>query len=300
MAAPSFWPSPTVSRSVVAVGLVLTLAISRLPEIVARELLQLDVPWMQWAVVGLTAGLWAASRVIGQLRPFERFLAVMVAVNLAVAALEVLLASELWASLVPTTTQPMVALLITRVLFVVVAALVLAWALLLGASREEAYLRVGDLNAPTTNRRKDGSYRRWGRFGPFAFVGIIVLMIWFGVPLLPDRIDLAAAAPFIAVGAVAALLNAFWEEAAFRAAPLSMLQRAVGPSAGVLLLALYFGLGHFYGGVPSGPWGFLAAGAIGLLFGRAMIETRGLGWPLALHFAGDLVIFTFMALASVA
>jgi membrane protease YdiL (CAAX protease family) len=285
---------------VVAVGLVLTLAISRLPEIVAREVLRLEVPWMQWAIVAVTVALWLASRLVGPLKPFERFLAVMVAVNLAVAVLEVVLASEVWASIVPATTQPMIALLITRVLFVALAIGVLAWALLLGASREEAYLRVGDLNAPTTSRVKDGSYRRWGRFGPFAFVGIIVLMVWFAVPLLPDRIDLTAALPFIAIGAVAALLNAFWEEAAFRAAPLSMLQRAVGPSAGVLLLALYFGLGHFYGGVPSGPWGFLAAGAIGLLFGRAMIETRGLGWPLALHFAGDLVIFTFLAIASVA
>jgi membrane protease YdiL (CAAX protease family) len=300
MAAPPFWLSMGVSRRTVAVALVLTLLISRLPEIVAREVLHLDVPWMQWAIVGLTVALWLASRVLGPLRPFERFLAVMVGVNLAVAALEVVLASEVWASVVPATTQPMIAVLITRVLFVVLAIAVLAWALLLGASRDEAYLRVGDLSAPTTSRVKGGGYRPWSRFGPFAFVGIILLMIWFAVPLLPDRIDVAAALPFVAIGAVAALMNAFWEEAAFRAAPLSMLQRAVGPSAGVLLLALYFGLGHFYGGVPSGPWGFLAAGAIGLLFGRAMIETRGLGWPLALHFAGDLVIFTFMALASVA
>lgn len=31
-----------------------------------------------------------------------------------------------------------------------------------------------------------------------------------------------------------------------------------------------------------------------------MIETRGLAWPLALHFAGDLIIFSFMAVASAA
>jgi hypothetical protein len=30
-----------------------------------------------------------------------------------------------------------------------------------------------------------------------------------------------------------------------------------------------------------------------------MIETLGLGWPVALHFAIDLVIFTFLAIASV-
>jgi membrane protease YdiL (CAAX protease family) len=78
-----------------------------------------------------------------------------------------------------------------------------------------------------------------------------------------------------------------------------MLQRAIGPGSGVLLLALWFGLGHFYGGVPSGPIGLIATAAVGLLFGRAMIETRGLVWPVALHFAIDVVIFTFLAIASV-
>ena len=128
----------------------------------------------------------------------------------------------------------------------------------------------------------------------------MLLMVWLTAPLLPDQIDIAAAVPFIAIGAVAALFNAFWEEAAYRAAPLSMLQRAVGPEAGILILAVWFGLGHFYGGVPSGATGAIAAGALAVLFGRAMVETRGLGWPVALHFAGDLVIFTFMAIASVA
>jgi hypothetical protein len=46
--------------------------------------------------------------------------------------------------------------------------------------------------------------------------------------------------------------------------------------------------------------GLIATGAIGLLFGRAMIETRGLAWPVGLHFVGDLVIFTVLAIASVA
>jgi membrane protease YdiL (CAAX protease family) len=118
--------------------------------------------------------------------------------------------------------------------------------------------------------------------------------------MVPRSVDLAAAIPAVLIGLFAALLNAWWEETAFRAGPLSMLQRAVGPSAGVLLLALFFGLGHFYGGVPSGPMGLVATGAVGLLLGRAMIETRGLAWPIALHFSIDAVIFTFLALQSVA
>jgi membrane protease YdiL (CAAX protease family) len=69
---------------------------------------------------------------------------------------------------------------------------------------------------------------------------------------------------------------------------------------GAAILAVWFGLGHYYGGIPSGPIGAVAGAAVGLLFGRAMIETRGLGWPLALHFASDVAIYAFLALASVA
>ena len=40
------------------------------------------------------------------------------------------------------------------------------------------------------------------------------------------------------------------------------------------------------------------AGTVGLLFGRAMIESRGLVWPWALHFTADFVIYAVIALAA--
>jgi membrane protease YdiL (CAAX protease family) len=223
----------------------------------------------------------------------------MILVNAFVAGLPIVLESSIWHTLVPAAAAPMVALLASRVLYAVLGLVALGWAVLLGASRNEVYAQVGELDAPTLTQRKDGSHLPWSRMGPIAIVGLMLLMVWFGFPILPDSIDLAAAAPAIAIGAVAALLNAWWEETAFRAAPLSMLQRAVGPGAAVMMLALWFGIGHYYGGVPSGPMGLVATGAVAVLLGRAMIETRGLGWPVALHFSIDLVTFTFLAIASV-
>ncbi len=299
-AAPAWTPSAE-HRPHIASAILVTLLISKLPQIILSDVVGVDLPALAWPIGALAIAvvLWFASRVVAWLRPLERYLAVMVVVALAILAVDVIFASGVWATLVPATTQPMVVLLAERVLLALVGLAVIGATLALGASRQEAYLVVGDLDAPTNIRRGDG-YLGWKRFGPIVFVGLVLLMVWFAVPQLPDRIDLAAALPFIAIGAVAALLNAFWEEATFRAAPLSMLQRAVGPSAGVVILAIWFGLGHYYGGIPSGPFGAFAAGAIALLFGRSMIETRGLAWPLALHFAGDFVIYTFLAIGSVA
>jgi membrane protease YdiL (CAAX protease family) len=294
------WIDPSFARAQIVLALLVTLMISRLPEILARDIIGLDVPLMGWAIAGLTILLWLAARLWPAMRPLERFLAVMVLVNVLIAGLPPVLESSTWQALVPASRSSMLALLATRILYAALGALVLGWAALLGASRRELYATVGDLDAPTKTRRKDGTYLRWGRLGPLAFVSLMLLMVWFGFPMLPDTFDLGAAAPAIAVGLVAALLNAWWEETAFRAGPLSMLQRATGPGAGVLILAVFFGLGHYYGGVPSGLMGLVATGAVAVLLGRAMIETHGLGWPVALHFAVDVVIFTFLAIASVA
>ncbi len=286
--------------SLIAIAWAVTLLISRLPEIILRDILRIDVPWMPWAVVLLTAALWLLSRVVPRMRSLDRYLLVMTVLAVLFALIPLVLTSDSWRAIVPEDGQPMLILLAERMLLALLALLVVGIVLAMRTTRTEAYLVVGDLNGPTTSRRKDGSFWRWMTFGPIAFVGLLLLTAWLTAPLLPDQIDLAAALPFIGIGAVAAALNAFWEEVAYRAAPLSQLQRAIAPSMGVVILAVWFGLGHYYGGIPNGPLGAVAAGAVALLFGRAMIETRGLGWPLALHFAGDLVIYTFLAIASVA
>src|SRR5262245_29325381 len=101
------WIDPTVDRTLLLIALAVTLAISRLPGIVLRGF-GLAVPSFEWVIVAATIVLWAASRMSSRLRPFERYLAVMVAINVAVAALPVVLDSQAWRSLVPDTTQPMV------------------------------------------------------------------------------------------------------------------------------------------------------------------------------------------------
>jgi membrane protease YdiL (CAAX protease family) len=287
--------------SLTAVAWIGTLLVSRLPEMVLREGLRIETPWMPWAILALSVGLWLAARAIETIRPLERYFLLLAVLGLVFAVQPLLFKSNLWHAIVPVTSHPMVSLIAERVVLALLALAIIALVLRLGTSREEAYLVRGDLNAPTTSGRPGsatGEKLRWGVFGPIAFVGLLLLTVFLSASTLPARIDVGAALPFIAIAAVAALLNAFWEEVAYRAAPLSQLARVVGPTAGVLILATWFGLGHFYDAIPSGAIGAFAAGAVALLFGRAMVETRGLAWPVALHVATDFVLYLFLALAA--
>jgi membrane protease YdiL (CAAX protease family) len=291
--------APSVSTPVTAAAWIATLLISRLPEIILREVFGLSVPWMPWAVVALAAGLWAASRFVAVLTPLSRYFVVMTAVAALFAVIPLIFQSGAWQSISPPGGHPIVILLAERILLALLAFVMIGVVIALGTRPGEAYLGTGDIRAATTSR-KPGSTEllRWSTFGPIMLLFLAFVTAWAAAPMLSGPIDLVAALPYLGLAAIAALLNAFWEEVAYRAAPLSQLGRAVTPATGVLMLAVWFGLGHYYGGIPSGLMGAVLTGAVALLFGRAMIETRGLAWPVALHFVGDLVIYAFLALAA--
>jgi hypothetical protein len=83
------------------------------------------------------------------------------------------------------------------------------------------------------------------------------------------------AIPFIPAILLAAALNAFSEEMTFKASFLSVLEGPAGRSQSLLLMAAFFGIGHYYG-VPYGIIGVLMATFLGWLLGKSMLETRGL------------------------
>lgn len=98
---------------------------------------------------------------------------------------------------------------------------------------------------------------------------------------------------------VCAVLNAFGEETLYRAAPLSGLHPVVGAGQAISMTSIWFGLGHYYGGIPSGFMGLIYSGSVALLMGKAMLDTRGLGWPWFIHTVLDTVIYLFIAMAMV-
>ena len=79
-----------------------------------------------------------------------------------------------------------------------------------------------------------------------------------------------------------AALNAFNENMTYRGAPLATLEPAIGSSQAMLLTAVLFGVGHFYG-VPYGIVGVVMAGALGWILNKTMLETGGFVWPWFIH-----------------
>lgn len=284
---------------ILPVAWVTTLLISRLPEIVLREGFGLQTEWMPSALIGMVVLLWLASGVVATLSPLRPYFAVMSALTILLAVIPLILASAAWQALVPASVGEMGVLLAERVLLAILSLVVIGFLVAIGTRPADAYLRPGSTNARSGIRIPGTAYALpWSVAGP---IWIVILAVLTGLAMLgivPPVIDLPTALPLLGVAALAAALNSFWEEVAYRAAPLSQLAPVIGASPAVLLLAVWFGLGHFYGGIPSGAAGAVMAGAVGLLFGRAMIESRGLAWPWALHFTGDFVIYAVIALAA--
>jgi membrane protease YdiL (CAAX protease family) len=94
-----------------------------------------------------------------------------------------------------------------------------------------------------------------------------------------------------------AVLNAASEEFQFRSVLLAHLREVFRPGEAVLLTAVFFGVGHYYG-QPSGPLGAAMAGFAGWIWARSMIDTRGGVWAFLIHMFQDIVIFTFLAVGA--
>jgi membrane protease YdiL (CAAX protease family) len=142
---------------------------------------------------------------------------------------------------------------------------------------------------------------QWGVLGPILAIVLTALYIASAMTFVTPTAGLIARSlPLLPLALRAAVLNSFNEEMLYRAAPFAWLVPVIGSRQALWLMALWFGLGHYYGGIPSGLIGLVFAGALGLLFGQAMLDTRGIAWPWLLHFLTDAVIFALFAMAAVA
>ena len=225
----------------------------------------------------------------------------MLTVLVLTTVIDPLVRGALFGNIAPAGTDPQLRRLFAeRVLLVCEALAIVPVLAALGYRGSEAYLALGKLSAPT-GLRIGRRALSWAVVGPIVAILLVAATAAFATSLAKPTPDLwSRALPLLPIALLAAALNAFAEEVLYRAGPLGPLARAVGPRAGIWILAAWFGLGHVYGGIPSGVMGLVMAGLLGLLWGKAMIDTRGLGVPWALHFSADAAIYTFLAVAAVA
>jgi membrane protease YdiL (CAAX protease family) len=138
----------------------------------------------------------------------------------------------------------------------------------------------------------------WTVFGPALLVVFgVALPLFLYFTVHPDFTAAGRILHFLPWILLIAALNAANEEFQFRSVLLAHLRNVVSPPEAVLLTAVLFGLGHYYG-QPSGPIGVLMAGFAGWIWARSMIETRGFAWAFFIHMVQDIVIFSFLAVGA--
>ncbi len=287
-------------RRLVAVAWVAMLLMSRLPQIVFQELLAVETSFV-WTSIGVAAALTALTYVWPALRPLRGYCFVTAVVVAATGLLGgAIQGSSPWAAWFGEARGWPVSFLGTRLPLLIESLIVLAVLIGMGVRRrEDVFLAVGDLRAPASRRRLPGIGSSWLAIGSLIALALAALAfaaasVQAGAALP----DLATVLPWLPAVVLLAIINAFGEEFLYRAAPLSQLHSVVGTNHAVGLTAVWFGLGHFYGGVPSGVPGALMTGLIALLFGKAMLATRGIALPTFMHMLGDVVIYVFLARAA--
>ena len=87
-----------------------------------------------------------------------------------------------------------------------------------------------------------------------------------------------------------AATNAWTEEILTRFVIVSGLYGKLSKGTICWISSIIFGLAHVFG-TPNGVFGVIASGGLGWLLAKSVIETKGLGWALFIHFLQDVVIF---------
>ncbi len=298
--------------TLLAVAWGVLLLVSTLPMIILQEIFQFPVPFQtrMLASIALVLFMVALSFVWKTIRPLREFFVVFIILFVAegffygtvgnLPAIDPFLESS---EFVPS-------LLSTQVLRMAVTLVMLAGLMIIKKKREAFYLVKGDLAAVADPMppimKQPSSWRVLGReLSLWISLGTLAFLLIAAFPSLSAQFQqgtlggmlsqMFVLIPFVLLMAA---MNAFSEELTYKASFLSVLENPVGRRQALLLMAAFFGIGHYYG-VPYGIVGVLMAGFLGWLLGKSMLETRGFAWAWFIHFLQDILIFSFLAIGSI-
>ena len=289
-------------RFVVATAWATMLCVSVLPNALLYELGAGRPAWLIWAKAGLLIALTAATLVWTALRPLRPYILVLLAIPVAEQLVSYLTSSALWVGWFggagTSFTRSMLGEQLGRL---IVTLMMIGVLFALGYRRGSFFLAKGKLDAPIRPvpllgfPKPDPWTRFGGQFSVYIGLGLLVFLIVGGHPTWGSFVR---AAPMLPAVVLFAVMNAFSEEMTYRASMLATLEHVVGSQQALWNAALFFGIGHYFG-VPYGIVGVLMASFLGWILGKAMLETRGLGWAWFIHVIQDILIFSFMAAGSI-
>lgn len=272
---------------------------STLPLIIAREVFHTGPDWLFQLRLGVLGLALFAVLFWQRFRPLFKFVLVIALLFVLEYVSGWISGSRFWMNLFGGTgfTSSMAS---TQILRLLVSAGMITALMSLQGPPSRFFLVKGSLDAvaqPIPLLMSKPS--RWSRLGwilALCITGGTLVFLILGAS--PSAGSFSRLLPLLPAVLIFAFMNSFSEEMNYRASLLSVLEEPLGKSQSLLLTALYFGIGHFYG-VPYGIAGVIMASLLGWFLGKSMLETRGFGWAWFIHFLQDVAIFSFIALGSI-
>lgn len=269
-----------------------TLLLSRLPQILLSELgFIAPSDWSPWWWIIIGAVLFALTHIWINLKPLRGYFLIMTMIYVVTILRLFLEQTWLWNSWFGLEKTWLVRSFGDRLGIVLMALGLVGILAILGQRRSDFFFAFGNVNAPA-----EGMRLPWKIAGPLITLLLTTLFTAGILAMNSLAITIADVLPLLPMVFVLAVMNAFGEELAFRAAPLSQLWQVIGKRQAIWLMALWFALGHYYGGVSFGAAGVVYLTLLAILFGKAMVETKGLAVPVFMHLWGDVVLYIILAL----
>jgi membrane protease YdiL (CAAX protease family) len=280
---------------------VMTLVTTILPEVLLKEALKMPVPgWLIWFKIGFLAAIFVSGFFFGRLRLPQKYSLILIALLLLEQASSWVGQSHWWKSLF-TGEGFIVTMASQQILRLIAAFITIGLMLILFKNFSAFFVIKGDLKATAAPlpliMTRSTSWAKLGWILVLCISGgtLVFLIIGAGSALAQVQKVL----PFLPFILLFALMNSFSEEIGYRANLLAALTPEFGRDDALLMSAALFGMQHYYG-VPYGVIGVIMAGILGWLLGKSMVETKGIVWAWTIHFCQDVLIFTFLAVGSIA
>jgi hypothetical protein len=131
----------------------------------------------------------------------------------------------------------------------------------------------------------------WRVIGPLTAIGFTMgTMMYMSARVVAGNGSIDGFVEWLPVVLLFAATNSWSEEMVARFVIVAGLHGKLKSDAICWISAILFGVAHFYG-TPNGVFGVFASGFLGWMLAKSVIDTRGMGWALLIHFLQDVVIF---------